>query len=60
MVWQDYQSDGICMEGEAKMKPISAVWAGMAEYFTSHPGIIINGFSVAEIFDVFISHRTVF
>jgi len=49
-------ADGIC-EGVdlqlSRMKPILAIWAiKMSEYFTSHPGIIVNGFSAARILDV--------
>ena len=49
-------ADEICEEIDSRlsrMKPISAMWAiKMAEYFTSHPGIIVNGFSAAGILDV--------
>jgi len=49
-------ADGICEEVDlrlSRMKPISAMWAiKMAKYFTSHPGIIVKGFSAAGILDV--------
>ena len=50
------RADGICEDVDlwlSRMKPILAMWAiKVAKYFTSHPGIIVNGFSAARILDV--------
>ena len=45
--------DAICEEVDmrlSRMKPLSAKWViEMAEYFTTRPEIILNGFSAAGI-----------
>ena len=49
--------DGICEEVDlrlSRMKPLSAKWViEMAEYFTAHSEIILNGFSAAGILSLF-------
>ena len=45
--------DGVCEEVDlrlSRMKPLSAKWViETAEYFTTHPEIILNGLSAAGI-----------
>ena len=49
--------DGICEEVDlrlSRMKPLLAKWIiEMAEYFTAHPEIILNGFAAAGILGLF-------
>jgi len=49
--------DGVCEEEDlrlSRMKPLSAKWViEMAEYFITHPGIILNGFSAVGILGLF-------